>query len=213
MKSSRPEPHHRLKLAVLISGSGTTLQNFIDQIRAGSLNTEICVVISSRSRVRGIQRALDAGIPNHTVARKDYPSTESFSTSISQHLSPYSPDLICMGGFLDLWHIPLEYELRVLNIHPSLLPAFGGPGYYGSRVHQAVLQSGAKESGCTVHFCTNAYDEGPMILQRKVPVLEGDTPETLGNRVFTEECQAYPEAIRLFAENRLSHENGRVHIL
>ncbi|MDP7036089.1 MAG: phosphoribosylglycinamide formyltransferase [Planctomycetota bacterium] len=212
MKSPNSDSPHRLRLAVLISGSGTTLQNFIDRIRAGSLNAEICVVISSRPRVRGIQRALDAGIPHHTVARKDHPSTESFSTSICQHLSPYSPDLICMGGFLDLLHIPPDYEHRVLNIHPSLLPAFGGPGYYGSRVHEAVLLSGAKESGCTVHFCTNAYDEGPMILQRKVPVLENDTPETLSYRVFTEECQAYPEAIRLFAENRLSLEKGRVHI-
>jgi folate-dependent phosphoribosylglycinamide formyltransferase PurN len=121
-------------------------------------------------------------------------------------------DLVCNCGFLRLLPIPPRWENRVLNIHPGLLPAFGGKGMYGDRVHAAVLASGARESGCTVHFANNEYDRGPIILQKRVPVREGDTVQTLAARVFEVECEAYPEAIRLFGEGRLLVEEGKVSI-
>ena len=121
-------------------------------------------------------------------------------------------ELACMAGFLKLWRIPADFKGRVMNIHPALLPDFGGRGFYGHRVHEAVLSSGAGESGCTVHFADNEYDHGPIILQRRVPVLAEDTPESLADRVFEQELVAYPEAIRLFAAGRLKVEGRRVTI-
>ena len=117
-----------------------------------------------------------------------------------------------LGGFLSLLNIPPEYKGRVLNVHPSLIPAFCGEGYYGSKVHKAVLDYGAKVSGCTVHFADDAYDSGPIVIQRVVPVLEDDTPESLAARVFQEECRALPEAIAMYAEGRLRFDGRRVHI-
>jgi len=117
-----------------------------------------------------------------------------------------------MAGFLSLWRIPAEYYGKVINIHPALLPEFGGAGMYGTRVHQAVLAAGKKVSGCTVHFCDNQYDHGPIILQHTVPVLTVDTPETLAARIFEQECVAYPEAIQLFADGRILLDAGSVRI-
>ena len=125
---------------------------------------------------------------------------------------PAGADLVCMAGFLSLWHIPPQYDGRVMNIHPALLPSFGGKGYYGHAVHEAALAAGVKVSGCTVHFVNSEYDAGPIIVQRPVPVAEGDTPETLAARVFEQECIAYVEAIRLFAEGRLRIDNNVVHV-
>src|SRR5205085_1928091 len=119
-------------------------------------------------------------------------------------------DLVCLAGYLQLLEVPPDFANRVLNIHPSLLPAFGGPGMYGRHVHEAALAYGVKVSGCTVHFADNAYDHGPVVLQRPVPVRDDDTPESLAARVFAEECEAYPEAIRLFAAGRLRVEGRRV---
>ncbi|MHC4471385.1 MAG: phosphoribosylglycinamide formyltransferase [Planctomycetota bacterium] len=202
-----------VSLAVLVSGGGTTLLNLVERIRDGRLDAEVRVVISSKEGVKGISRAEEAGIPAFVVARKQHDSVESFSTALTEVLDRSEPDLLIMGGFLSLYLIPPQYEGRVMNIHPALIPLFCGKGFYGMRVHKAVLESGMKVSGCTVHFADNVYDHGPIIVQRAVPVLSDDTPEDLKERVFAEECEAYPEAIRLFAEGRLEIEENRVKIL
>lgn len=193
-----------LKLAVLISGSGRTLQNFIDLIAQGELPARIQVVISSRADAYGVERARRHNLPVEVIPRKSYPSEESFSDAISGVLDRTGADLVLMSGFLSLYKIPPRYRGRVMNIHPALLPRFGGRKMYGHRVHEAVLEAGATESGCTVHFADNEYDHGPVIVQRKVPVLPNDTPDSLAERVFREECLAYPEAVRLYAEGKLS---------
>jgi len=200
------------KLAVLISGGGTTLQNFIDRIAAGQLDASVEVVVSSRPGVKGLERAEQAGIPNTVVRRRDYDSIETFSDALWAAVDPYEVDLVTLAGFLSLIRIPERYLGRVMNIHPALIPAFCGDQFYGHRVHEAVLEYGAKVTGCTVHFADNAYDHGPVIIQRCVPVLDDDTPETLAARVFEQECIAYPEAIRLFGAGRLAIDGRRVRI-
>lgn len=189
-----------LNLAVLISGGGRTLINLHQEILAGALPAKIHVVVSSRSDAGGVAKAKSAGLDVRVVDRKCL-TLGAFQTQINEAVR--GADLVCMAGFLSLWQIPDQLKGRVINIHPALLPDFGGPGFYGRRVHEAVLAAGKRESGCTVHFCDNIYDHGPIILQRRVPVLEDDTPDTLAERVFAEECLAYPAAIRLFAEGRI----------
>ncbi len=184
-----------VRLGVLLSGSGRTLQNLIDRIGDGTLPAKIEVVVSSSPKAFGLERARRHGIPAAAVVRRDHPDTGSFSEAVSRALEPYPIDLVVMAGFLHLYVFPEKYRGRVLNIHPALLPDFGGEGFYGHHVHEAVLRAGAKESGCTVHFADHRYDRGPIIVQRRVPVLPGDTPDTLADRVFQEECLAYPEAI------------------
>ena len=184
-----------ISLAVLISGSGRTLQNFIQEIATGRLDAKIAVVVSSSIKAGGNEIARNAGIPLSVVESK----TPEFSDAVTEALEPYDPDLVLLAGFLHLWKFPAAYEGRVLNIHPALLPDFGGKGMYGDRVHEAVLKSGAKESGCTVHIADLRYDRGPIILQRRVPVLPRDTHATLASRVFAEELIAYPEAVRKVA--------------
>jgi formyltetrahydrofolate-dependent phosphoribosylglycinamide formyltransferase len=190
-------------LAVLLSGGGHTLQNFIDEIAAGRLDARIRVVVSSRRDAAGVQRAREAGIPCHVVERRRFASSEEFSAAITEALEPYAVDLVLLAGFLQLYLFPDKYRGRVLNIHPGLLPRYGGRGMYGHYVHEAVLAAGETESGCTVHLADHEYDHGPIVLQRRVPVLPGDTPETLAERVFAAECEAYPEAVRLFAAGKL----------
>jgi phosphoribosylglycinamide formyltransferase-1 len=201
-----------IKLAVLISGSGTTLQNLADQIRAGSLNAKITAVAASRADIKGIDRAREAGVPLHLVERTKYPDISAFSRDIFKICADAGVELICLGGWLSMLDIPDKFAGRIINIHPALLPSFGGKGMYGKRVHQAVLDHGCKVSGCTVHFVDRVYDNGPIILQRTCPVMENDTPETLAHRVFEEEKIAYPQAIRLFHENRLRIDGRRVRI-
>jgi formyltetrahydrofolate-dependent phosphoribosylglycinamide formyltransferase len=201
-----------IRLAVLISGGGTTLQNLLDHIAEGRLPAQIGIVISSRADAFGLLRAEQAGVATALVVPKDYASREQFSQRIFQLCRQARAELVCLAGFLQLIHIPDDFQGRIMNIHPSLIPAFCGKGYYGQRVHEAALAYGVKISGCTVHFADNVYDHGPIILQRTVPVLDGDTPDTLAARVFEEECKAYPEAIRLFAEGKLQREGRRVRI-
>jgi phosphoribosylglycinamide formyltransferase-1 len=201
-----------LRLAVLISGSGTTLQNFIDQVADGLLPARIVQVISSREDAFGVERARKAGLPVAVVSRKECATTAEFGERIFELLRKSQADLVCLAGFLHLLPIPDDFRHRVMNIHPALLPAFGGKGMYGHRVHEAVLESGVKVSGCTVHFADNEYDHGPIIIQRTIPILDGDTPESVAFRVFEQECEAYPEAIRFFAEGRLQVESRRVKI-
>jgi phosphoribosylglycinamide formyltransferase-1 len=199
-----------IRLAILISGSGTTLQNLIDRIASGRLSAKIVQVISNRPDAFGLTRAQRAGIPTSLVSKSDCAGTDDFSQRIFALCRQSQADLVCMAGFLQLVRIPDDYRLRVLNIHPALIPAFCGKGLYGHHVHDAVIASGAKVSGCTVHFADNEYDHGPIILQRPVPVLDNDTPESLAARIFEQECEAYPEAIQLIAENRLFLQDRKV---
>lgn len=202
----------RLRLGILISGGGRTMLNILECIQHSELNAEIAVVISSLSSVAGVERARNAGLPVKIIRKKDCANIEAFSARIEQELTAAGVDLVVQGGWLCLWKIPPQYENRVMNIHPALLPCFGGQGMWGHHVHEAVLAAGCKVSGCTVHFCTNEYDRGPIIVQRTCPVLDDDTPDTLAERVFEQECLAYPQTIRLFAEGRLQIEGNRVRI-
>jgi phosphoribosylglycinamide formyltransferase-1 len=192
-----------IRCAVLVSGNGTTLQNLIDRIAAGKLRAEIVLVVSNKADAPGLERARRAGIATAVVNRKEAGSREAFSERIFAACRAAGVDLVCLAGFLQLIKVPADFEGRVINIHPALIPAFSGKGYYGHFVHEAVLASGTKITGCTVHFVDNQYDHGPIILQRSVPVLEGDTPESLAARVFAEECEAYPQAIQWFAGRQM----------
>ena len=188
-----------INLAVLISGAGRTFQNLIDCIERGELAAKIPLVISSVEDAKGIDIAKRQGVPTRIVSKKQFSAVENFSNAITRHLDTAKPDLVLMAGFIHLYRIPDKYLGRVINIHPALLPQFGGKGFYGRKVHEQVLKSGAKESGCTVHFADNVYDHGKIILQRRIPILSNDTPDTLAERVFREECIAYPEAIRIIS--------------
>ena len=200
------------RIAVLISGGGTTLRNLIEKIAAGQLPVEIALVVSSSPAARGLQFARDAAIPSVVIERKNFAGQDDFSRAIFDYCRRAHAQLVVMGGFLKRVTIPEDFANRVVNIHPALVPAFCGERFYGHRVHQSVLEYGAKLSGCTVHFADNQYDHGPVILQSAVPVLDDDTPETLAARVFEAECEAYPEALRLIAAGRVSVEGRRVRI-
>jgi phosphoribosylglycinamide formyltransferase-1 len=201
-----------LRVAVLLSGGGTTLQNLIEHIEAGKLSASIVVVISSRPDAYGLVRAKRHGLEAVCIPRKAYRDAQAHDDEVNRTLDRYRPDLVALAGYLHVFRYAPHYRGRVMNIHPSLIPAFCGKGFYGLRVHQAALAHGVKVSGCTVHFADEDYDHGPIILQRVVPVLEHDTPERLAERVAIEEWKAYPEAIQLFAEGRLQVEGRRVKI-
>lgn len=204
--------HSPVRLAVLLSGTGTTLQNLIDRIVDGRLVAKIVVVIASRADAGGLERARRAGIPAVVVARKEFPDTGRFNDALHDELAKHDFDLIIMAGFLSQVQLRGRYNGRVLNIHPALIPAFCGKGFYGERVHGAVLEAGVKVSGCTIHFADDEYDHGPIILQGAVPVLNDDTPETLAARVHQLENELYPEAIRLWAEGLLEIVGRRVRL-
>jgi phosphoribosylglycinamide formyltransferase-1 len=201
-----------IQLACLASGGGRTITNLQDSVEAGTLDAHIRLVVCDRACAAEERlRARDL-----EVERVPWPkggTAEQYGERVWPVIEAKGPDLVCMCGFLRLLQIPKRWEGRVMNIHPGLLPAFGGSGMYGSRVHAAVLESGARLSGCTVHFADARYDRGPIIVQRPVPVLSGDTVETLAARVFEEECRAYPEAIALYGAGRLRIEGKRVRIL
>lgn len=201
-----------LRLAVLLSGSGSTLQNFIDHIAARRLDARIEVVIASRADAYGLERARAARIPAAVVARKEHPDVDSFNDALHAELARYAPELILLAGFLSPFQSRGRYPGRVMNVHPALIPAFSGKGFYGQRVHEAVIAAGVRLSGCTVHFADDEYDHGPIIAQRTVPVLDDDTPATLAARVQLVEQEAYPEAVRLFAAGRLEIAGRRVRI-
>ena len=160
----------------------------------------------------GLEIAAAAGIPQLVLEQKKFASLEDYGQAVFDACRHVAPHLVVMGGFLKFVPIPPDFEHRVVNIHPGLIPAFCGAGFYGHHVHQAVLDYGAKISGCTVHFVDNQYDHGPIILQRVVPVLDDDTSDTLAARIFEAECEAYLEALRLFAAGRLRVEGRRVRV-
>jgi phosphoribosylglycinamide formyltransferase 1 len=201
------------KIAVLISGGGTTLKNLLERIATGRLTVTIPLVIASNPKAGGLQYAEDAKITARVIEQKSYSDQGAYSREIFGVCRELGIELVVMGGFLKRLTIPPDYANRVVNIHPGLIPAFCGQGYYGHHVHEAVLEYGAKLSGCTVHFADNEYDHGPVILQKAVPVENDDTPDTLAARVFQVECEAYPEAIQLIAEGRVKLEGRKVRIL
>jgi formyltetrahydrofolate-dependent phosphoribosylglycinamide formyltransferase len=202
-----------LKIAVLLSGSGRTLQNFIDLRRTGELDIEIPLVIGSKANLLGLKRAADADIQAHVAESRNFTSLTDCCENIFSLCDQAKVDLVCLAGWLCLLHLPERYRGRAMNIHPALLPAFGGKGMFGHHVHESVINHGCKVSGCTVHFLDSAYDTGPIIIQRTCPVLDDDSPDTLAARVFGEELIAYPEAIRLYAQKRLRIEGRRVRVL
>ena len=185
---------------MLLSGTGRTLENLLRVIAAGELQARVAVVVSSVPGVRGLDVAARAGLPAFTIRRRDFEADAAYSEAVYSVLAPYRPELILLAGFLRRLVVPPAWAGRILNIHPALLPESGavGRGYYGERVHAAVLASGASQSGATVHVVDDGYDTGPVVLRATAPVLPGDTPATLGARVFAAECELYPEAIRRY---------------
>lgn len=213
MPTVRPVPaplERPIRLGVLISGGGTTLANFLVQMESGELDAEIPLVLADRPGCDGITRAEQAGLPCEVISRREYPTVEFFSKVLFDRLRSADVDLVTLAGFLSLIRIPDDFAYRVMNIHPALIPAFCGRGYYGEKVHRAAIERGVKVSGCTVHFADNQYDHGPIIVQKSVPVLDDDTPRTLAARIFAAECEAYPEAIDRFASGRIEIADGQV---
>ncbi len=203
---------HPIRIAVLLSKSGTSLQNLIDRVNDGRLNAKIVAVISNNSDAYGLERARKEAIPAFTVSRKECASVAEFSTRIFDLCRSANAELVCLAGFLQLIEVPIDFQGRTMNIHPALIPAFAGKGCYGHHVHEAAIAMGVKVSGCTVHFVDNQYDHGPIILQRVVEVRDDDTPASLAARVFEAECDAYPEAISLFSQGKLTIDGNRVRI-
>jgi phosphoribosylglycinamide formyltransferase-1 len=207
----------KLRVGVLASGGGSNLQAIMDAGQEGRINAEVVVVISD-VECGALERARKAGIPAEWIDRrgkKRFPDREAFDRAIIEELSNHQVGLVCLAGYLRIMTRELAdaYVGRMMNIHPALLPSFGGKGMWGHHVHQAVLDYGCKVSGCTVHFVELETDGGPIILQRAVPVEEGDTPESLAARILPYEHQTYVEAVGLFAEGRLRIEGRRVRIL
>lgn len=184
----------------------------MDEIHAGRMNARCGLVVGSKPGLRALERAASAGVPGVAVERRDFDDVAAFSRHVFSLCEEAKIDLVCLAGWLCLLEVTSRFAGRVMNIHPTLLPSFGGKGMYGRRVHQAVLDHGCKVSGCTVHFVDNTYDNGPIILQKVCDVREDDTPESLAERVFELEKRAYPEAIRLFHAGALRVDGRRVRI-
>jgi len=185
-----------MKMAVLLSGSGRTLDNFHERIVAGTMRGEIAVVVSNVAGGKGLEKAARYGYPAFLAVD---------SAATNRVLADYPIDLVLLAGYLKLYQPPAHLARRVLNIHPSLIPAFCGPGFYGMKVHRAVKARGVRVSGCTVHFANEVYDEGPIVVQRCVPVEREDSPDDIAHRVFAAECEAYPEAINLVCEKGVDY--------
>ncbi|MBR3832861.1 MAG: phosphoribosylglycinamide formyltransferase [Lachnospiraceae bacterium] len=194
-----------LRVLVMVSGGGTNLQAIIDSVQSGDItNVELVGVISNNYGVKSLDRAKNAGIDACVVSPKDYPDRATFNEGLLDKVNSYKPDLIVLAGFLVV--IPEKmietYENRIINIHPSLIPSFCGTGYYGLKVHEAALARGVKLTGATVHYVDKGTDTGPIIMQKAVEVLEGDTPEVLQRRVMEEaEWKILPAAINHIANS------------
>ncbi len=205
-----------VRIGVLVSGGGTNLQQLIDAQAAGKLGGgEIVSVISSKPEVFALERARRAGIEAVTLSRKEYPDVETYSQALIAALKERQVELVVLSGFLTITSDSFvqAFPNRVMTVHPALLPAFGGKGYYGLHVHEAVLQRGVKLTGATVHFANEVCDGGPIILQKAVEVMEGDTPEILQKRVMEQaEWKLLPRAVELFCQGRLTVEDEIVHI-
>jgi phosphoribosylglycinamide formyltransferase 1 len=207
-----PDP---LRVGVLVSGGGSNLQALVDACRAGAVPAEIAVVISNVPAAFALVRARQCGIPAAVFDHRTFGSPEAFEAEVRAALDRQRVGLVCLAGFLRILSPGFvdAFAGRIMNIHPALLPAFGGKGMYGERVHRAVLAAGVRISGCTVHFVTAVPDGGPIIAQAAVPVEDDDTPHTLAARVGREERRLYPLAVALFAQGRLRIEGNRVRTL
>jgi phosphoribosylglycinamide formyltransferase-1 len=202
-----------LRVAVLLSGEGTSLENLFAQIESGALDARIVVVISSKPNAGGLARARRRGVPAVAVPRSQHPDSVDFNDAIHAELDRHAVDLVACLGFLSPFETRGKFDGRAINVHPALIPAFCGKGYYGRRVHEAVLASGAPVTGATVHFIDDHYDSGPIILQEEVPVHADDTPTSLAERVQAAERRLVPQAIQLFANHQLRIQNQKVKIL
>ncbi len=187
---------------MMVSGGGRTVLNIHKEIQAGRLDARIAIVIASRRDCKAIERCRAVGLHVEVVSRRDTPD-DVFHNRIAELLADAGVELVCLAGFLCFWHINQDFAGRVVNIHPALLPKYGGKGFFGNRVHAAVLEAGETTSGCTVHFADNLYDHGPTILQREVEISPGDTTETLAAKVYEQETLAYPQAIQMFINGEL----------
>ncbi|MEE2907318.1 MAG: phosphoribosylglycinamide formyltransferase [Planctomycetota bacterium] len=196
-----------LRLTTLISGGGRTVCNLQEAIRRGDVHAKITQVIASREDCPGIERARALGLDVQV------PDATAYDDDLVRLITSSQADIICLCGYLRMLRLQPEWRGRVINIHPALLPRHGGQGMYGERVHQSVLSAGDRISGCTVHFVDEEYDHGPILLQRSCPVCQDDTPSTLADRVFQEECLCLPEAVQLLAEHRVKLVDGDVEIL
>ena len=206
-------PRPPLRIAVLLSGNGTSLENLLEHIESGDVPGEVVVVISSKADAYGLERARKHGIPAIVVSRKEHADPDIFNDALHAALEPYEVELVALLGFLSLFQLRGRYEGRALNVHPALIPAFSGTGFYGARVYEAVLAAGVKLTGATVHFTDDEYDHGPILLQESVPVEADDTPDTLAARVTAAERRLVPQAIRLIAEGRVEIKDGRTRLL
>ena len=204
------------KIAVLVSGGGTHLQALIDAEKSGAFGeSKITLVVASKPGVYALERAANAGISGIVLARRDYDSIADYSRALADTLKNEGIDLVVLAGFLTIIDEQMyeAFPNRIINVHPALIPSFCGKGYYGLRVHEAALEKGVRVSGATVHIVTPECDAGPIILQKAVSVLEGDTPEVLQKRIMEEaEWIILPEAVRLFCEDRIKVENNKVYI-
>ena len=200
-----------LRVAVLLSGEGTSLENLFEHIDAG-LPARVAVVVASKPNAGGLARAQRRGMPAIAVPRREHGDVRAFNDALHAALARFEIDLVALLGFLSPFEPRERFAGRVINVHPALIPAFSGHGFYGHRVHEAVLAAGVKLTGATVHFVDEEYDHGPIVLQRGVPVLDDDTPETLAARVQAVERELVPEAVRLFAAGRLELRSRRVRI-
>jgi formyltetrahydrofolate-dependent phosphoribosylglycinamide formyltransferase len=191
-----------LEVAVFASGGGTNLQSLVDAIRDGSLKANIAAVVSNNSAAYALERARKAGIATYHISQKKHPNSSEYLEALETILNKHAIDFIVLAGYMKLLPLPIvkEYYGRIINIHPALLPKFGGPGMYGLNVHKAVLESGDSRSGASVHIVDERYDHGPILIQRRVPVLHGDTPETLAARVLEIEHKILPMAVALFVK-------------
>ena len=201
-----------LRIAVLLSGGGTSLENLFTEIATG-LPAKIVCVISSKKTAFGLQRAENHGVPGIAIARREYSDVTSFNDALHEELDRHELDLICLLGFLSPFELRGRYAGRTLNVHPALIPAFSGKGFFGHHVHEAVLKAGVKMTGATVHFASEDYDDGPILLQGSVPVEEDDDVDRLAARVQALERQLLPNAIRLLANGRVVIKDGRTRIL
>ncbi len=195
----------KTRLAVLVSGGGTNLQAIIDAIEAGQIPAEIGVVISSRNTAYALERGRQHNVPTCVIRPRDYPDGEACEQALLDCLAAHRTDLVLLAGYMSVLGegVVARYPNRIMNIHPSLIPSFCGPGMYGERVHREALAYGVKVSGCTVMFVDEGVDTGPIILQAAVPVHDDDTVESLATRVLEQEHRLYPEAVRLFASGCL----------
>ena len=210
----------KTRIAVLVSGGGTNLQALLDAQASGALKSgEIVLVVSNNANAYALTRAEKAGVPSAVLTKKGCGGQAGFEEKLAALLEENSIDLIVLAGFMNILSGDFtgKYDRRIINVHPSLIPSFCGKNYYGLRVHEEALRRGVKMSGCTVHFANNQYDEGPIIVQKSVPVHEDDTSKSLQARVLKAEFEAYPEALRLLAANRVEvvetpylNKDGRV---